>query len=213
MGWTLRNEGKCEWRGKENGGQGRNRGANTPNTVGNGEAREWEPQQGSTPTHAPPHPTSWTWPCGRGRGPARLVTACLSCKPLELGLTGRVMQGPPVAHLSEWTASSQGVGCVSHDWFPLPQGRGWWEPKCLLNGNQGVDKKVPHAMRASSYYSSVWKNGYGSRSSSLPSRQHFIFFFWSFPEGKTISILIIFTSIKIDQTSDLHQIGLLCVPC
>ena len=74
-------------------------------------------------------------------------------------------------------------------------------------------RQVPHAMRASSYYSSVWKNGYGSRSSSLPSRQHFIFFFWSFPEGKTISILIIFTSIKIDQTSDLHQIGLLCVPC
>lgn len=167
----------------------------------------------ATPTHSPPHPTSWTWPCGRGRGPARLVTACLFCKPPELGLMGRVTQGPPVTHLSEWTASSQGVGCVSHDWFPLPQGRGWWEPKCLLNGNQGIDKKVPHAMRASSYYSSVWKSGYGSRSSSLPGRQHFLFFFWSFPKGKTVSILIIFTSIKIDQTSDLHQIGLLCVPC
>lgn len=116
--------------------------------------------------------------------------------------------------LTFWVdSSSQQVGRVSHDWFPLLQGRGWWEPKGLLSDNQG-DEKVPHAYEGFLLlFIRVKVGGYGSRSSSLPGRQHFFFLFLlKILEGKTISILIIFTSIKIDQTSDLHRI-VSCVPC
>lgn len=115
--------------------------------------------QSAQPFHSASPPTFLPTPCpGLDRVAEGGDLPC-SAQPVcpaspELGLTGRVTQGPPVTHLSEWTASSQRVGRISHDWFPLLQGRGWWEPKGLLSDNQG-DEKVPHAMRASSYYSSV----------------------------------------------------------
>ena len=103
MGWTLRNEGKCERRGKESDGRGRDRGANTQ-TLQEAEKPE---SSGLFTRHAPPRaPPPVLRPPRRGagvhptpvhlrvqpRGLSLLVPACLSSKSPRLERTDEVTQ-------------------------------------------------------------------------------------------------------------------------
>lgn len=94
--------------------------------------------------------------------------------------------------------------------FPLLQGRGWWEPKGLLSEQSEMKGPTRYEGFLLLFIRvKVWLR----KQKLLSARQTTLFLLLKDSRRKTISILIIFTSIKIDQTSDLHRIGLLCVPC